>query len=154
MENAEGKLFRPLAFTKTFALAASFFLGILILPMLSYYAFNLRLHKEKAVRVWNIALIVLGLFLAIYFWFWLPLALVIIGMVRLLEDRNPDFLGRYSNKITLFIILATTLFFLTQEWLPLGYHNSLVENYLFVIVLLGYYAGDPAGSSEILPANP
>lgn len=136
MENAEGKLFRPLAFTKTFALAASFFIGILILPMLSYYAFNFRLDKARVSRIWNITLVVSGLFLAIYFGFWLPLALTLIGIIRLLEDRNPEFLGKHSRNISLFIIVASALFFLTQEWLPLGYQSSLVENYLFVIVLL------------------
>lgn len=141
MENAEGKLFRPLAFTKTFALAASFVLGVMILPMLSYYAFNFKIQREKAMRIWNLGLIVAGLFLAIYFSFWLPLALVVIGLVRFFEDRNPEFLGKHSNKITLFIILATTLFFLTQEWLPLGYNNSLFANYLFVIVLLAITLG-------------
>lgn len=136
MENAEGKLFRPLAFTKTFALVASFVIGILILPMLSYFAFNIRIQKAKMVRVWNIILIVSGVFLAIYFRFWLPLALVIIGAIRLLEYRNPKFLGKYSTQITLFIIVAVTLFFLTEEWLPLGHQNSVFSNYIFVIVLL------------------
>ena len=137
MENAEGKLFRPLAFTKTFALIASFLIGILILPMLSYFAFNIRIQKAKMVRIWNIILIVVGLFLAIYYSFWLPLALVVIGILRLVEDRNPQFLGKYSNQITLFIIVAVTLFFLTEEWLPLGHRNSVFSNYIFVIVLLG-----------------
>src|SRR5690606_31090137 len=136
MENAEGKLFKPLAFTKTFALLAAFLVGILIIPMFSYFAFNIKLQKARVVRIWNIVLIVAGLFLAIYFSFWLPLALVVIGLVRLLEDRNPEFLGRYSTQITLFIILAVTLFFLTEEWVPLGYQNSLFSNYIFVIVLL------------------
>ncbi|MBE0423578.1 MAG: efflux RND transporter permease subunit [Lutibacter sp.] len=136
MENAEGKLFRPLAFTKTFALGASFIIGILILPMLSYFAFNIRIQKEKTVRLWNIALIFLGLFLSIYFSFWLPLALVAIGILRLAEHRNPQFLGKYSTQITLFIIVAVTLFFLTEEWLPLGHQNSVFSNYIFVIVML------------------
>lgn len=136
MENAEGKLFRPLAFTKTFALGASFIVGILILPMLSYFAFNIRIQKEKTVRIWNIALIFLGLFLSIYFGFWLPLALVAIGILRLVEHRNPQFLGKYSTQITLFIIVAVTLFFLTEEWLPLGHQNSVFSNYIFVIVML------------------
>lgn len=136
MENAEGKLFRPLAFTKTFALGASFIIGILILPMLSYFAFNVRIQKEKTVRIWNIALIFLGLFLSIYFSFWLPLALVAIGILRLVEHRNPQFLGKYSTQITLFIIVAVTLFFLTEEWLPLGHQNSVFSNYIFVIVML------------------
>lgn len=141
MENAEGKLFRPLAFTKTFALAASFVVGILILPMLSYFAFNIRIQKARMVRVWNVILIVAGLFLAIYFSFWLPLALVVIGVLRLVEDRNPQFLGKYSTQITLFIIVAVTLFFLTEEWLPLGHQNSVFSNYIFVIVLLAIVLG-------------
>lgn len=141
MENAEGKLFRPLAFTKTFALGASFIIGIIILPMLSYFAFNIRIQKAKMVRMWNIVLIVAGLFLSIYFSFWLPLALVFIGILRLVEDKNPQFLGKYSTQITLFIIVAVTLFFLTEEWLPLGHQNSVFSNYLFVIVLLSLILG-------------
>ena len=136
MEHAEGKLFRPLAFTKTFALGAAFLIGIFVLPMLSYFAFNFRLQKKKASLVWNISLIVIGLFLALYFSFWLPLALVLIGVIKLIEDRNPQFLGKNSSLVTTVIILAVTLFFLTQEWMPLGVQNSTFTNYLFVIVLL------------------
>mgnify|MGYP003112784650 FL=1 len=136
MENAEGKLFRPLAFTKTFALGAAFIIGILILPMITYFFFNIKIQKKKRVRIWNIVLIVLGLFLAIYFSFWLPLALVVIGALRLFEDKNPEFLGKHSTLITIIIILAVTLFFLAEEWVPLGYQTSLFVNYIFVIVLL------------------
>ena len=136
MEHAEGKLFRPLAFTKTFALGAAFIIGILILPMLTYFFFNMKLQKKRVVKIWNIILIVTGLFLAIYFSFWLPLALVIIGVLRLLEDRNPEFLGKHSTLITVIVILAVTLFFLAEEWVPLGYQSSIFSNYIFVIVLL------------------
>lgn len=104
--------------------------------MLSYLAFNIRMQKARVIRFWNIALIIAGLFLAIYFSFWLPLALVVIGLIRLLEDRNPEFLGKYSSQITIYIILAVTLFFLAQEWVPLGYQNSMFSNYIFVIILL------------------
>lgn len=136
MENAEGKLFRPLAFTKTFALVASFLLGMLVLPMLSYYFFNFRIRKERVARIWNIALIISGIVLAVVFQFWLPLALTLIGVLKLLENYNPQFLGRYSSQVTLFIILAVTILFLTEEWVPLGHENSLLENYIFVLVLL------------------
>src|SRR5690606_13941776 len=57
-------------------------------------------------------------------------------LIRLLEDRNPEFLGKYSSQITIYIILAVTLFFLAQEWVPLGYQNSMFSNYIFVIILL------------------
>ncbi|CAM4275028.1 efflux RND transporter permease subunit [Gillisia hiemivivida] len=136
MEHAEGKLFRPLAFTKTFALGAAFIIGILILPMITFFFFNIKVQKKKVVRIWNIVLIVTGLFLAIYFSFWLPLALVVIGTLRLFEDKNPEFLGKYSNLITVIVILAVTLFFLAEEWVPLGHQTSVISNYFFVIVLL------------------
>ena len=136
MENAEGKLFRPLAFTKTFALVAAFGLGVVILPMLSYYFFNFRTKKGKIAQVWNIILIVSGILLALIFSFWLPLALTLIGLIKLFEHRNQRYLGRYSREITIFIVVAVTLFFLTQHWVPLGYRSSMVANYIFVIVLV------------------
>jgi Cu(I)/Ag(I) efflux system membrane protein CusA/SilA len=40
MEATEGKLFKPLAYTKTFALLASFVLGIIVLPLLSHFIFR------------------------------------------------------------------------------------------------------------------
>ncbi|MGS2741598.1 efflux RND transporter permease subunit [Sinomicrobium sp. M5D2P17] len=136
MEHAEGKLFRPLAFTKTFALAASFVLGIIVLPTLSYFVFSPGSGKKKMTTIWNISLVTGGILLALIFKMWLPLALVVIGIIKLLEHRSPGFLGKYSSEITLFIVLAVTLFFLAEEWVPLGHQNSLVTNYLFVIVLL------------------
>ena len=136
MEHAEGKLFRPLAFTKTFALGAAFIIGIFILPMIAYFFFNIKLQKEKTKNIWNIILIILGLFLAVYFSFWLPLALVVIGALRLFEHKNPEFLGKHSTLITVIVILAVTLFFLAEEWVPLGHQTSVFSNYIFVIVLL------------------
>jgi copper/silver efflux system protein len=136
MEHAEGKLFRPLAFTKTFALIAAFLLGVIVLPMLSYYFFSFKLNKERTNRIWNYSLIGGGIILALLFGMWLPLALSVIGILRLLEPQSRGFLGRYSKEISLFIILAVTIFFLTTHWMPLGVRNSIIENYLFVIILL------------------
>lgn len=136
MENAEGKLFRPLAFTKTFAISAAFVIGILVLPMLSYFFFNIKIDKKRSKRVWNIVLVVSGIVLAIVFSFWLPLALTLIGILKLIEEREPHILGRYSDKIILGITLAVTLLFLAEEWMPLGFQKSIFANYIFVILLL------------------
>src|SRR5512133_2156089 len=46
MEAAEGKLFHPLAFTKTFALLSAFLLGIIVLPTLTYLFFNIRFDTK------------------------------------------------------------------------------------------------------------
>ncbi|HET8754048.1 MAG TPA: efflux RND transporter permease subunit, partial [Salinimicrobium sp.] len=136
MEHAEGKLFRPLAFTKTFALIASFVLGVVVLPMLSYYFFSFSIKKGDRTKYWNIFLIVLGISLAVLFSMWLPLVISFIGLIKFFEHKNPTFLGRYSKEITIFIILGVTLLVLAQHWMPLGYQNSVVGNYIFVVVLL------------------
>jgi len=53
MEHAEGKLFRPLAFTKTFALGASFLIGVIFLPTLAYIIFGVNFSKQKFSKYWN-----------------------------------------------------------------------------------------------------
>lgn len=136
MENAEGKLFRPLAFTKTFALAAAFLIGVFVLPMLSYFFFNIKINKKKTQQIWNIVLIVSGIALAIIFSFWLPLALTLIGIVKIIEHRNPLFFGKYTTLVIPGLILAVTIFFLAEEWMPLGFQKSAFANYIFVILLL------------------
>ena len=42
MEAQEGKMFSPLAYTKTYALASAFVLGLILLPSLSYWLFSIR----------------------------------------------------------------------------------------------------------------
>ena len=51
MEAAEGKLFRPLAFTKSFALISSFVLGMVILPTLAYFIFSINFDKKKIHKI-------------------------------------------------------------------------------------------------------
>lgn len=137
MENAEGKMFRPLAFTKTFALAAAFLVGIVVLPMLSYWFFSFKVKRERMKLFWNIVLVVSGIVLAIWVKMWLPLALTAIGILKLVEYWKPGVFGKYSKNIILFIILAVALLFLAQHWVPLGHRNSLFSNYIFVIALIG-----------------
>ncbi|MDR2085840.1 MAG: efflux RND transporter permease subunit, partial [Dysgonamonadaceae bacterium] len=48
MQGQEGKLFGPLAYTKTFALLAAFVLGFILLPTLAYWIFGLRPPKALA----------------------------------------------------------------------------------------------------------
>src|SRR3546814_18523648 len=50
LTGAEGKLFKPLAFTKTFAIAASMVLGVTLVPVLAYLLLKpLRWSSQKAL---------------------------------------------------------------------------------------------------------
>ncbi len=134
MEHAEGKLFRPLAFTKTFAIGAAFLIGVFILPMFSYFFFNFKTDRKKVSQVWNYILIISGILLTVIFGFWLPLALTLIGALKVLESHKPNIFGKHSDKIVLGITLAVTLFFLAEEWMPLGFQKPVLSNYIFVIL--------------------
>ena len=47
MQASEGKLFRPLAFTKTFALVSSLFIGIMFIPAIAQVLFSIKLDKRE-----------------------------------------------------------------------------------------------------------
>ncbi len=137
MQSAEGKLFHPLAFTKTFALLASFLLGIVVLPTLANIVFSVRFDKKRISRIFNTILIAAGILFAI-FWGQIPaLALVLIGINNLAEHRWPENRKEFTNYINIGITLLVALWYLTIEWLPLGANNANATNYLFVGGLIG-----------------
>lgn len=141
MVGAEGKLFRPLAFTKTFALLGAFVLGIVVLPALAHFVFGINYDKKRVRRIWGIILIIGGFLLAVFMHMWLPLALCVLGLNALFEHKLPLKFNKYSNYINIGITLLVATFFLAEEWLPLGPQNSLIVNYIFIIVLMGFILG-------------
>ncbi len=132
MEAAEGKLFHPLAFTKTFALISAFLLGIIVLPTLTYLFFNIRFDTKKISKIWNGTLIAAGILFVAVWQAWPALALAAIGINNLLDYRWPESKKEYPNYINIAITVLTAVYYLSIEWLPLGAHNSTLVNYLFV----------------------
>lgn len=137
MQAAEGKLFHPLAFTKTFALLSAFILGIVVLPTITYLFFNIKIDTKKISRIWNGSLILAG-FLFIIFWHtWPALALIAIGLNNLLDYRWPDHRKEFPNYINVAITVLVAAWYLSIEWLPLGPHNSILVNFIFVAGIIG-----------------
>jgi len=132
MQAAEGKLFHPLAFTKTFALIAAFVLGIVVLPTLTYLLFNISFNRRKISRIWNGSLIIAGALFIIFWQTWPALALIAIGINNLLDGRWPEHRKEFPNYINIAITVLVAAWYLTIEWLPLGAHNSTLVNYFFV----------------------
>lgn len=132
MEAAEGKLFRPLAFTKTFALLSAFVLGIVALPTLVHIFFNIRLNTVKIKKIWNGSLIVTGTLFIIFWHTWPALALIAIGINNIMDYRWPDHRKEFTNYINIAISVLVAVYYLSIEWLPLGAHNSAFVNFLFV----------------------
>ena len=138
MQAAEGKLFRPLAFTKTFALLSSFILGIVVLPTLANFLFSIQFDRKRFSRIFNSILILAGLAAVIFWGTWQALALPAIGINNLLISRWPEKRNNIPNLINIGITLLFAVFFLAEEWLPLGAHNSFLTNFLFVTGIVAF----------------
>lgn len=136
MEASEGKLFRPLAFTKTFALLASFILGIVVLPTMSHIIFNVNINRAKIRTYLNYALIGVGIIFIIIWKAWIAVALIFIGINNLTQHRWSAERKGYPSYITTFIIVLFAVFFLSEEWLPLGANNGTFINFLFVAFIV------------------
>ena len=132
MEAAEGKLFHPLAFTKTFALISAFVLGIVVLPTLVYLFFNIKIDTKKIRKYLNYSIMVIGLLLFVLWHSWPVLALIAVGINNLLDYRWAEKRKEYPNYINIAITVLVAIYYLSIEWLPLGAHNSTLVNFIFV----------------------
>ncbi len=140
MQAAEGKLFGPLAFTKTFALIAALIVSLLILPALAHWFFGIRVKREKTARLLNASLIVVGLIVAIFQVLWAGIALIAFGAAW--------FVKRYSSKqnwftrnMSVIVVVLVVTWLLGKYWLPLGAQKSLLLNFVFVGLLVSIILG-------------
>ncbi len=141
MEAAEGKLFRPLAFTKTFTMLAALLIGLIIIPTLAHVVFSIRIDKNKFKKVWSIFLIAAGLGLSIFTGYYIAISISAYGLNSLLSDKWPLSRKKWINIINIIITVVVVVFFLTKAWMPLGAQNSFFVNFLFVIVLVAIILG-------------
>jgi len=137
MQAAEGKLFHPLAFTKTFALISAFILGIVVLPTLTHIFFSIHIDTKKIRKIFNGVLIVAGMLFIVFWHTWPALALVAVGINNLLDYRWPEHRKEFPNYINIAITVLVAAYYLSVEWLPLGAHNSTLINFIFVAGIIG-----------------
>jgi len=141
MQAAEGKLFRPLAFTKTFAMIAALVIGLIIIPTLAHLLFSIRFDKQKVKRFFSVLLLAAGITMIFYFNSFLPIILILLGINNLLEFKWSEDKKKYVNYINIGLTLTVVIYFLTREWLPLGAQNSLTVNLIFVAGLIAVILG-------------
>lgn len=130
MIGAEGKLFRPLAFTKTMALTASLIIALFLIPPFAAFVFRKTNIRERSKYVLNVALVLLGVF-AIAFGYWLGLILIAFGVVGLLRVREVITTKR-ANLINIIVSVVAIVLLLATYWRPLGFDRSILLNLLFV----------------------
>jgi len=141
MIGAEGKLFRPLAFTKTFALTASIIVALFLIPPFAAFLFRKKTVKKNFNYALNGVLILLGLGAMLY-GYWLGMILVGFGVAGFLKTQG-KVTDKQANLINIIISALAIVFLLAEYWRPLGVDKSVFWNLIFVSVicfgLLGFF---------------
>jgi Cu(I)/Ag(I) efflux system membrane protein CusA/SilA len=141
MIGAEGKLFRPLAYTKTFALIAAIVIALTVLPPAAYILFCGKISGKKLRSALNVLLIIAGIVVGFIVAWWAGLLLVFFGTYYLFRERIPERLTRSEAWIAVAIAVLVVGVLLTRYWEPLGPERGFLRNLVFVAVVIGMVLG-------------
>ncbi|HDM75494.1 MAG TPA: efflux RND transporter permease subunit [Deltaproteobacteria bacterium] len=140
MQAAEGKLFKPLAFTKTFALIASVIVAITIIPPLAHILFTRKKAKtEQRTRlIWVFygCMLPAGILIGWLVKWWAGAIIVLIALYQLLTKWIPE---RWQKRILYmvnWVAVAVVAVILADHWLPLGPEKGFIRNFAFVGLLI------------------
>lgn len=138
MSGAEGKLFKPLAFTKTFALIASVIVALTIIPPAAHVLFTRKISFGKIRRyVLGATLLALAVAGGIVLEWPVGAIIGVIGLYHLTHDRLPRRARGVGPLLANVLAVMVVGVVLTQHWLPLGPVAGIVRNLVFVTLLIG-----------------
>ena len=137
MEGAEGKLFKPLAYTKTFALLASIVVALTVIPPLAHLLFGERVRAVWKRTVLYSVLAVGGLAVAVSYSVWIGLAILAFTLYGYGSDWLPDRIKRWIPIVGNGVAVLAVAILLTQHWMPVGPDKGVARNFIFVASLLG-----------------
>ncbi len=137
MEAAEGKLFKPLAYTKTFALISAIIIALTILPAAAHVLMGFR-PKARLIRsAGAITLTLAGTAVAIWLHAIGGLIIVAFGAFYLAKPWLPAIVSRGLQWSANLIAVGVVLIVLAGAWEPLGPEPGLVGNALFIGAIVG-----------------
>jgi len=139
MDGAEGKLFKPLAYTKSFALLASIIVALTILPTMAHLLFTARKKflKNKQTFIRAALYLLSGIAISIIVKWWAGLFFIYLGIKHFVLPFIPEKAHKFINYAETWTIVAMVAWVLTSSWLPLGPEKGMSNNYLFVAVIIG-----------------
>jgi copper/silver efflux system protein len=144
MAGAAGKLFRPLAFTKTFALLASVLIALFVLPAAAHLLLGRRAPRNWFRVVFNgllagggVVLLILGLTGDSRLFLWSGILVLAAAAHRIASPRLPAWARGISAAFVpiLAALLVATL--LADHWSPLGPARGQLKNVIFVVGVTG-----------------
>ncbi|MHC4122646.1 MAG: efflux RND transporter permease subunit [Planctomycetota bacterium] len=138
MTGSEGKLFKPLAFTKTFALLASVIVAITIIPPAAHILFTRKFNLNKMARlILGPVLIVLGIIAWIISTWWLGVIIIVIGICQFTGKHRSRQINDSQTLLVNILAIVLVGIILTSHWLPLGSAKGMLLNLIFIAILIG-----------------
>ncbi|MFW6049569.1 MAG: efflux RND transporter permease subunit [Myxococcota bacterium] len=147
---SEGKLFRPVAYTKTFAMVFALLLAMLVLPALAHLLIRSKppassgermglrpvlasVTRPVHLRDW----IVLAAGLILTAWFpWLGAFVALLAVFRMAEPLLPPRWSKIPAAAEILLATAGVTFVLATDWMPLGLGEGATLNVVFVAGLI------------------
>ncbi|MEW5925564.1 MAG: efflux RND transporter permease subunit, partial [Candidatus Zixiibacteriota bacterium] len=137
MIGPEGKLFKPLAFTKTFALLASVIIALTILPPLAHIVLTKAKKLKESNILWIAGLVFLGIAAIIWSFVWTGMVIIVIALFLFFKKRIPEKYRTRLPQIMNYVAVIIAAGFLAYHWLPLGIQKGFIINFIFIALLLG-----------------
>ena len=140
MTGPEGRLFQPLAFTKTFCLIGSVIVGITVIPAAAHLILAGKAPRPLVRRVFVVTAVVVGLLLGMVLKWWLAgWTLIAIGLYQGLAAWRPEQMRVLPSWLAngLFVLLVGAL--LAGHWMPLGPGKGFARNLVMVAILIGFF---------------
>lgn len=145
MVASEGKLFRPLAFTKSFALIASIVVAITIIPPLATQLFGLKTKSKWTTIGFNISLLLFSMVLLFgqfsfigVFGIFVAITGIINFILKTYKEGKFHFYFQLATNIIYALLVA---WLLASIWMPLGVSKSVFINFIFVVIIAGILIG-------------
>ncbi len=140
MIGAEGKMFRPLAFTKTFALTASIIVALTLIPPIAHVLFTERKGGSKRfTRIWPVIMLLAALSLPLVVeWmnWWMSGVIAGLAVYQMVQRQLPERVKQrilYGFNFLVAFIIAVVL---ANSWMPLGPEKGMF-NIFFVVAVIG-----------------
>ncbi|WP_372365443.1 efflux RND transporter permease subunit [Candidatus Uabimicrobium sp. HlEnr_7] len=136
MDGPEGKLFKPLAYTKTFALLGSVVCALAIIPACCHVLLgDWKLSKKAKVFLLYFSHLLfgsIGVVAAYVLTWWVGIIVGTMTLYSFIKSQIPEKNKRYLDMFINFAIVAVAFFFMTKSIAPLGKSASFITNFIVV----------------------
>jgi len=141
MEAAEGKLFKPLAYTKTFALIASVIIALTVLPPLAHILYTGKVKSKRLKQILNGLTILIGFVIIFVVKWWMGVIVIAFGIFPFIKRYLSTSVNKKMPVAVNFFAIFLVGALLVSTWSPLGYDRSWWANAGFVAALLTVVMG-------------